>query len=328
MLWKCFQYSQGIAATVHLTNLVKRSGDKVMTKKILLTVLFLIIASLAVFFSWRFVGYSQDKSPHKTFLLPRVELSIVEITSLTAEKTEMTVNVLLKNQLPFSFTADSLQYSIFINDVEVIKNHHKKTITLKSNDTSWISLPLTIQNHHLKSVLKASERKDLDSVEYRLHATFFTDIVFRKKFDVDIKRLLPLYHLPELTSKHIQIDSLNFSRAAILLNVSIRNQNVFSIKAKNIAYKFAIEDHEWIEGVIPGVTEIKEQSVTELQIPIRLSFKEVSRTLFDLLKNGKNVKYKLDLSFRIDSENHSVMNSKVILNSSGSVKSLMKAVKE
>ena len=298
-----------------------------MTKKILLTVLFLILASLAVFFSWRFVGYNRDKSPHKTFLLPRAELSIVEITSLTAEKTEMTVKVLLKNQLPFSFTADSLKYNISMNGVEVIKSHHKKTITLESNDTSWISLPLTIKNHQLKSILKTSERKDIDSVEYRLHATFFTDIIFRKKFDVDIKRLLPLIYIPELTTKHIEVDSLNFSRAAIQLNVSIKNQNVFSIKAKNIAYTFAIEDHELIEGVIPGVTDIKEQSVTELQIPIRLSFKEVSRTLFDLLKEGKNVTYKLDLRFRIDSESHSVMNSKVILESTGSVKSLMKAVK-
>lgn len=299
-----------------------------MTKKILLTILFLIIASLAVFFSWRFVDYQRVKSPHKTFLLPRAELSIVEITSLTAEKTEMTVKVLLKNQLPFSFTADSLQYRIFINGVEVIKSHHKKTITLESSDTSWISLPLTILSHQLKSILNASERKDLDSVEYRLHATFFTDIVVRKKFDVDINRLLPLIYIPELTSEHIQVDSLNFSRAAILLNVSIKNQNVFPIKAKSIAYKFAIEDHEWIEGIIPGVTDIKEQSITELQIPIRISFKEVGRTLFDLLKKGKNVKYNLELRFRIDSENHSVMNSKVILKSSGSVKSLMKAVEE
>ena len=153
-----------------------------MTKKILLTILFLIIASIATFFIWQYVKDKRDTSLLKTFLLPRAELSIAEIRSLTTEK------------------------------------------------------------------------------------------------------------------------------------------------AKNIAYKFAIEDHEWIEGVMPGVTDIKEQSVTELQIPLRLSFKEVSRTLFDLLKEGKNVTYKLELWFRIDSESHSVVNSKVILESSGSVKSLMKAV--
>jgi len=100
-----------------------------MTKKILLTILFLIIASIATFFIWQYVKDKRDTSLLKTFLLPRAELSIAEIRSLTTEK------------------------------------------------------------------------------------------------------------------------------------------------AKNIAYKFAIEDHEWIEGVMPGVTDIKEQSVTELQIPLRLSLK-------------------------------------------------------
>jgi hypothetical protein len=71
-----------------------------VTKKILLTILILTIASIATFFIWQYVKYKRDKSLHKTFLLPRAELSIVEITSLIAEKTEMTVKVLLKNQLP------------------------------------------------------------------------------------------------------------------------------------------------------------------------------------------------------------------------------------
>ncbi len=181
-----------------------------MIKKILLMILFLIITGIAAFFILRYMDYQQDKGSHKTFLLPRVALSIVEIRSLTAEKTEMTVKVLLKNHLPFSFTADSLQYSISINDAEVIKDHHKKTITLESNDTNSIPLPLVIQNHHLTSILKASERKDIDSVEYRLHTTFYTNIVFRKKFDVEVERLLPLIYIPEVTSNDMQVDSLNF----------------------------------------------------------------------------------------------------------------------
>ena len=299
-----------------------------MIKRILLSVLLLIIAGIAAFFIWRYVGYQRDKSPHKTYLFPRLELSVVEIISLTAEKTEMNVKMLVKNQLPFSFTADSLKYSIRINGVEVIKDSYKKSVTLESNDSSWISLPITILNHHLKSILKASKKKNIDSVEYQFLASFYTDIIFRKEIKLDIKKTLPLIYIPEVTSKHIQVDELNFSRANIQLNVSIKNQNVFPIKAKNIAYKLAIEDHEWIEGIIQGLTDIKAQSVSELQIPITISLKEVSKTLFALLKKGKNVKYKLRLTFKIESEKHMMKNSKVMLESSGTVKSLMKAVKK
>lgn len=299
-----------------------------MIKKVLLTLLFLFIALVAAFFIWRYVSYVRDKDPNKTFLAPRLELSLVEISSLTPVKTEMTVKMLIKNQMPLSFTADSLQYRIFINDMEVMKSCYKKSITLKSDDSSWISLPITIFNRDLILVLKSNELKKTDSVEYRLEASFYTDIVFRKNFNVDIKRLLPLIYIPEVKIEHIKIDSLNLSRAVIQLPVSIKNKNGFSLKSKDITYEFSIEDNKWIKGIIPGITDIKEKSVTELQIPVTISFKEVSKTLFDLLKNGSNVNYKLRLAFRIESENNMVRNSEVILENAGAVNSLMKDEKK
>jgi len=299
-----------------------------MTKKIILAFVFLFIAIIASFLIWRSWSYARDKDPNKTFLLPRLELSQVDITSLTSEKTEMTVNALIKNQMPLSFTADSLQYRIFINDREVMKDHYKKSITLKSNQISRISLPITIFNRDLISVLKANERENIDSVEYHFRVSFYTDILFKKQFNVDIKRFLPLVHIPEVKAEHIEISSLNFSGAVFQFLVSIKNQNVFSLKSKNIAYELSIEDNKLIKGIIPGLTDIHAKSVTELTIPITISFKEAGKTLFDLLKKGNNLGYKLRLTSSIESENNIMKNSKVILESEGSVKSLMKALKK
>jgi LEA14-like dessication related protein len=299
-----------------------------MTKKIILIFVFLFIAIIASFLIWHSWSYVRDKDPNKTFLMPRLELSQVDITSLTSEKTEMMVKVLIKNQIPLSFTADSLQYRIFINDREVMKDHYKKSITLKSNQISRISLPITIFNHDLISVIKANERENIDSVEYHFRVSFFTNILLKKQFNVDIKKFLPLVHIPEVKSGHIEISSLNFSGVVFKLLVSIKNQNVFSLKSKNIAYELSIEDNKLIKGIIPGLTDIQAKSVTELTIPITISFKEVGKTLFDLLKKGKNVGYKLRLTSSIESENNMMKNSKVILESEGSVKSLMKTLKK
>jgi len=54
----------------------------------------------------------------------------------------------------------------------------------------------------------------------------------------------------------------------------------------------------------------------------------VSKTLWDLLTKGNKVRYKLHLTFRIKSDKKMIMNSIVILESEGSVKSLMKALKK
>ncbi|MGC1392209.1 MAG: LEA type 2 family protein [Bacteroidales bacterium] len=299
-----------------------------MIKKITLILLFLFIAIIFSFFIWRYWSYVSDKDPNKTFLLPRLELSELEITSLTSQKTEMLVKVDIKNQLPLSFTFDSLQYRIFINDTEILKDHYKKSISLKRNASSLISLPITIFNDSLSSVMKTNERENVDSVEFHFQGSFFTHIFFKKHFNVDIKRLIPRIYIPEVKAEHFGIDSLNFSRAVVQLLVSINNKNVFSYKADSIIYEVSIEDNQWIKGSISGFTDIHAKSVNNLTIPITISFKEVSKTLWDLVTKGNKVRYKLHLTIRIESDNKMIMNSKVILESEGSVKSLMKALKK
>jgi LEA14-like dessication related protein len=285
------------------------------------------MAIIATFFIWRYWSYVRDKDPNKTFLLPRLELSHLEITSLTSQKTEMMVKVDIKNQLPLSFNADSLQYTIFINGTEILKDHYKKSISLKRNASSLISLPMTIFNDSISSVMKTNEHENIDSVEFHFHGSFFTHIFFKKHFNVDIKRIIPRIYIPEVKAEHFGIDSLNFSRAVVQLLVSINNKNVYSFKADNITYEVSIEDNQWIKGTIAGFTDIQAKSVNNLTIPITISFKEVSKTFWDLLTKGNKVRYKLHLTFRIESDNNMIMNSKVILESEGSVKSLMKALK-
>ncbi|MGB8489804.1 MAG: LEA type 2 family protein [Bacteroidales bacterium] len=299
-----------------------------MIRKIILTLLFLFIAIIASFFIWRYWNYVRDKDPNKTFLLPRLELSELDITSLTSRKTEMTLKLDIKNQLPLSFTVDSMHYRILINDTEILKDHYIKSISLKRNATSQISLPITILNDSISSVMKANERNNVGSVEFQFQGSFFTRIFFKKQFNVDIKRLIPRVYIPEVNAEHLNIDSLNFSRAVVQLLVSINNKNVFMFKAENIAYELSIENNQWIKGIIPGTIDVKAKSITDLTIPITISFKEVSKTLFDLLTKGSNVRYKLHLTFRIESDNNMIRNSNVILESEGSVKSLMKALKK
>ena len=259
--------------------------------------------------------------------MPRLELSLIEINSITEEKTDMTVNVTIKNQIPFSFTADSLQYKIFINGTEVMQNVYRKSIILKGSDSSQIALPFTVFNRDLLSVLKTNAQNHVDSVEYRLQLSFFTPIMFRKKIDVEIKKVLPLVHLLELKVEDFKIDSLNFSRGAIQLLVSVKNENIYPIEARNIGYEFSIEDHKWVKGIIPGLTIINPKSTKELSIPLKMSFKEVGKTLFDILKTRDSINYKLRLKFSIVSENNMLKNSRVIIKNTGSIKSLIKTLR-
>lgn len=297
-----------------------------MIKKVLYTILFVFLAMVASFFIWFYVSYNRD--PNKMFLLPRLELSKLEIASLTSKKIELTANLLIKNQIPISFTADSLQYQVYINNIEVMKDHYEKSIDIKGNQISSVSLPITLFREDLVNALKAGARDHMDSADYTFHLSFFTHIIFKKDFTINIKKFLPLLRVPEIKENHIYIRSINFSQADLDLIITIDNPNVFPLQAKNIAYEVTIESSYLVKGMIEGITEIKAKSTSELNIPMTVSLKEVGKTIFDLLKKGKGPSCTIRLSFRIDSSNDMFKNSSVILESEGSIKSLLKAVKK
>jgi LEA14-like dessication related protein len=294
-----------------------------MLKKILLTIVSLIVVIVGTFFIWRYYGYVHDTAENKTFLLPRLEIAKVTINSLTDEKTEMTISALIKNQLPVSFTADSLQYTAFIDGNEVMKDHYEKTITLGANDSSLIALPVSIFNQHLISLLKNKKAGHIDSVEYSMHISFFTRIIFKRHFDIDIKRRLPLIHTPEIKIEQFKIAAIDFKGATINITVSVKNENVFPIKANNVTYQVAIENNKWINGEIPGIIDIPEKGIAEFKIPVTLTFKEAGKALWDLLRKSKDLKYNLHLSFKIDGGDKMIRNSEVIIESEGSVRSIL-----
>ncbi len=298
-----------------------------MLKKIGRSLLILLLIIIAAFFIWRLINYIRDPDPDKTFILPRVELAVVEISSITVEKMEMVSHLLIKNQMPFSFTADSIQYSIYINEIEMVKSSYKNSLTLETNDTGWVSMPMTIYTHVLDSLIKANEKRNIDSVIYRVKASFYTNILFKRKFDIDIHRYFPLVHIPQVKMEHIEVDSLSIKGAGVLLHASIINQNYFPLKAKDIAFEFEIEDNGIVKGTIPGYTIIEPHNKNQLAIPVNISFKEVRKTLYELLKKGSAVKYNLHLRMKMVSNLNMLDNCNVILESAGSVKSLLKVVR-
>jgi len=296
-------------------------------KKTLLILLLLLVLLISGLLLWRYINYKQDPDPYKSFFLPRVGMSVIEITSLTSEKTEMNVSVLIKNILPFNFTADSFQYQLYINDAEIMESRYSKSISLNANDSSWIMLPVTVFNSDADSLIDANEKRKIDSAEYRMHASFYTDIIFNKKFNVTVRRYLPLIHIPDLHVEKIDVDSLNTKRAYIVAHAAIKNDNVFDLKFKDYSFELQIEDHEWVKGTIPGLTVIKAKSTTAFEVPVRISFKETGRTAYKLLKKGGDVKYQLVLNLIVQADNDMIKNSKAIIRSKGTVKSLVKFAK-
>ncbi len=297
-------------------------------KRIILVLLVLILLPIAIFFALQLYQYSRNKSPYRTLLIPRLEMGVTEISYLGSDKIIMHEKLLIHNPLPFNFIADSLQYKLFIGGVEVIKSTYAKSLSINKWASTWIDLPVTVNNDKLLGKLNQLEKQGKDSTIYSIQTTFHTHIPFKKEFNIDADKLLPLFYIPTARLKDIYQDSLSLKGVTLLIKVIVGNKNKISFQIKNLKYKFSLAGNPWVTGVKLGDIDIKPQDSTELTLPVRISFSKIFKSIGPLIRKGGDVEYKFGMDMKLVSESNAIKNSKVTVNDTGTLRELIKLAKD
>lgn len=292
--------------------------------KIVLWVSLLPAILLLVFLSWTYVNYAKDKNPEKTFLKPYMSAIQAEVFSLNQEESEMTLKLLIINHMPIPINGDDFHCKLFLDDHQIINNKSNDSFKLKGGDSTWVTIPMHIMSHDYRTLLHAKELKKIDSVQYVLQISFGTNMLFRKQYNLEYKKILPLFHFPDINAHNLKIEALNLKRAKFGMVVTLKNNNSFPLRTKNVNYKFSIEGHNWMKGTIEGLTIIEPKASKQFYFPVTVNFKEDGMALFRLLKYRKNLNYKLDLDFTLASKNSILSDSKIIYHTNGTVESLRK----
>jgi LEA14-like dessication related protein len=298
------------------------------TKRIALVLLALVLLPIAVFFALQFYHYSKNASPYRTLLIPRLEIGVVEITNLSSDEINMHAKLNIHSPLPFNLTVDSLQYKLLIGEKEVIKGTYEKSFTVRKWDSTWIDLPATIKSDKLLSTLSKADKQGKDSVLYRIQTIFHTHIPFKKKFNIDAEKLLPLFYMPTARLKEVYQDSLSLKGVTLFLKLMIENRNKFPFQLKDLKYKFALAENPWINGAEFGEIDIKQQDSTELLLPLRISFSDIFKSIGPLIRKGGKMEYKFGMELKLVSENNIIRNSTVIVYDAGTLKEIIKLAKD
>ncbi len=297
-------------------------------KRIALGVFLLFLVALLTFIAVDLYHYYQDKSPYRTLLIPRLEVGVMEATDISLDKVNMRAKMLIHSPLPFNLAADSIQYKIYINDVEVIKSIYPKTVNIKKWDSTWIELPVSIFTDKLMTTLENADKRGDDSMTVRIKTSFFTHLPFKKNFNLDIDQRMELFYIPTLEMAKVDYDSLSLKGVTLYLNMKIGNRNKMAFQAKDLKFKFAIADNPWVYGAKPGILDIKAQDTTTLVLPIRISFTGAFKSLGPLIKKGGKTDYRLGLDLKLVGESNAIRDSKIIVKNAGTIKEIVSIAKE
>lgn len=298
-------------------------------KKIGWLVLAVVLLGAGIFvFRW----YNRAKDdPYATFIKPRLEMSAFRIKDISKEKVKADMMVLIDNAAPVGFKADSLSYQILIAGTEVMKSTYPKPVHLKANDSSTITLPITIDNQKLTSRLKELENQGLDKVEYTLKAQVYTDLPFLndKPLDLEFSKVMPLYQIPKVKLLDTDLSKLGLNETRIRLTTEITNPNVFAYRFRETSFRVTLDGKEFAEGKIDSTVTIPANGKAVLELPMEVTLKEGLKAGFNMVTKPDEVDYGFTFRTKLVDKNkdNSLHNSRMVMTSQGKLSDIIEAGK-
>jgi LEA14-like dessication related protein len=291
---------------------------------IILIIIILVVAGLVLYIV--LPGLLQKKKdPYATLIKPRIEQMAIIIKELDKEKTTMDMKVLVDNPSPIGFSLDSLSYKLFIGGTEVMKSSYPKAIKLEGNDSTWITLPVTVFNKKLVNELKELEKKKIDSVQYRIKSQVYANIPFKDgPINLDYAIKAPAFVIPKVKVKGVEVKKIGLKESKAVFKAEIDNPNPIPFEYKNTTYKVKIDKDKLMEGKIDTAVIIPKYSKKVLDFPVEISLKETGETIFKMLLKPKDVDYYFNFKTTLISKSNMLKDSKMFIEDEGKLKELIK----
>lgn len=291
----------------------------------------IVVIGIAGYYLFRW-QQRKARDPNETFIKPRLELSAMQITDMSKEKTMGNCILLIDNPAPVGFEADSLSYELYIAGEKVMESTYPKAIDLDANDSSVITLPVTIRNETLVQTLRKLEEQGADSTDYTMKTLVYTHLPFLKDkpLKLEISKELPVYRIPEVKLLDTDLDKLGLNQTKMTLKVEITNPNVFPYVFRDTYYQMTLNGDKFTEGSLPQVINIPAQGKATLDIPVEVKPKEAIQTGLRLLNKSKENTYSFVFQAKVVDRkgNKTFQDSKMKLQSEGDLRELLQEARK
>ncbi len=255
-----------------------------------------------------YVWYSRLKEnaaaeggPNDDTLKPRLEVGRINITDISDDAIDMTMQLLIDNPLPVGFKARQLDYTVYIANTPVVEDAYKKPIEIKSGDSTLVTLPVKLKAETMTKVLKTLEQKGVDSTTYKVRSSFALDvpILGEKTFAVTIEKRLPTLYIPKIKIEDIDFGPLGLKRTDVATKVNVTNKNKFPFNITDARYTVTIDGKEIADGHQPDPILIKAQATTPVIFPVTARPGKTLSVLPKMLFDKKDTPYTVNFRCKL-----------------------------
>ena len=241
---------------------------------------------------------------------PRLSVSILQFNELATNETNLTLEVKVKNTLPFKVTAGNLHFEIKSNDVVLAENTEAIPVSLNAFRSNTFQVPVRLYTDSIKKISKDLTLNNTDSTYYEFSLTLIdtNSSIIPDTLHFSDKQLLPTFKFPVVALKDIEVNhALSKKKREIIFTISVKNYSNSPIIIKNPSYGIALnDDANVIHGKQIGEIKIDAKSEKFIKAPVTLEGDKLLHNATKILFNKEDCLVRIRLDGQLITQNEMI----------------------
>lgn len=230
---------------------------------------------------------------------PTADVTGIHIPSISLEKADIVVDVLIKNPNPVPIPLIDINYLIESDGRKLVSGLIPDAGTIQAHGEETVKVPVTLVYDDIKSTY--DDIKPGSIVPYKVKVDLIVDVPVFGRLTLPLEKTgeIPIPYKPDIDLEKIHFQQFSFDETVAVLHMKLENKNDFDLGLNALDYEL------WLADVCIGGAEleksekIEKSGISYIDIPITFRPKDFGSALWDMIR-GRGTGYTMKGNINVD----------------------------
>lgn len=230
---------------------------------------------------------------------PTADVTGIHIPSISLEKADIVVDVLIKNPNPVPIPLIDINYLIESDGRKLVSGLIPDAGTIQAHGEETVKIPVTLVYDDIKSTY--DDIKPGSIVPYKVKVDLIVDVPVFGRLTLPLEKTgeIPIPYKPDIDLEKIHFQQFSFDETVAVLHMKLENKNDFDLGLNALDYEL------WLADVFIGGAEleksekIEKSGISYIDIPITFRPKDFGSALWDMIR-GRGTGYTMKGNINVD----------------------------
>lgn len=230
---------------------------------------------------------------------PTAEVTGFHLPSITLERADVVVDVLVSNPNPIPIPLVDINYLIDSEGRKLVSGTIPDAGTIHAHGSETIKIPVTLIYQDIKDTYDDIHPGEV--IPYRVKVELIADVPVFGRITLPLEKTgeIPIPYKPDVDVERVEFEHLSLEETTAALHLKVENKNKFNLGINALDYNFTLADATIANATLSKSANIEQCGVGTLEIPISFRPKDLGSAVWDIIR-GKGASYSMVGKLEVD----------------------------